>query len=294
MRPMKHGYTNETVGDARTVDKAYRGPDAALRLARELEMLTALRGHLPVPPVIATPSGALTLGFMAGAHGQDLIDQGHAARVLHSCGGLLRRLHGLDPGSLGLGGCRAGQVLVQGDFGPNNVLIDPEGFAVTALLDWEFAHLGDPIEDLAWCEWIVRTHHPDHTGEIADFFDAYNGHVLDWPQRQAVMVARCLELQTFCERWEPGGHSAQQWTQRAHTTANWQEQEVRRPSPPARRLRAAQSTDSPGFLEADTLRASTPLGCAPVVLRATPANRFWWAAPAPVARRPVRRRDSRT
>jgi hypothetical protein len=26
---------------------------------------------------------------------------------------------------------------------------------VTAVLDWEFAHLGQPVEDLAWAEWIV-------------------------------------------------------------------------------------------------------------------------------------------
>jgi aminoglycoside phosphotransferase len=223
MRRMKHGYTNDTVGDARTVDKAYQGPDAALRLTRELEMLTALRGYLPVPPVIAARESTLTLGFVAGAHGQDLIDQGHAATVLQSCGRLLRRLHDLAPGPLALGEHAASQVLVHGDFGPNNVLLHPESFAVTALLDWEFAHLGDPIEDLAWCEWIVRTHHPHHTDALADFFDAYGGHVPDWPQRQAAMVTRCLELQRFCERWEPGGRGAQQWTQRAHATANWQQ-----------------------------------------------------------------------
>jgi aminoglycoside phosphotransferase len=223
MRPMKHGYTNDTVGDTRTVDKAYRGPDAALRLTCELGMLTVLRGHLPVPPVIAASESTLTLGFVAGAHGQDLIDQGHAAGVLQSCGKLLRRLHDLDLGPLGLGEHTVGQVLVHGDFGPNNVLIDPEDFAVTALLDWEFAHLGDPIQDLAWCEWIVRTHHPDHADALNDFFDAYGGRVPDWPQRQATMIARCLELQRFCERWEPGGRGAQRWAQRADATANWQE-----------------------------------------------------------------------
>jgi hypothetical protein len=23
------------------------------------------------------------------------------------------------------------------------------------VLDWEWAHRGEPVEDLAWCEWIV-------------------------------------------------------------------------------------------------------------------------------------------
>lgn len=38
--------------------------------------------------------------------------------------------------------------LVQGDTGPGNFLHD--GRRVTALVDFELAHLGDPIEDLAW------------------------------------------------------------------------------------------------------------------------------------------------
>ena len=38
--------------------------------------------------------------------------------------------------------------LVQGDTGPGNLLHDGEH--LTALLDFELAHLGDPMEDLAW------------------------------------------------------------------------------------------------------------------------------------------------
>ncbi len=39
-------------------------------------------------------------------------------------------------------------VLVHGDLGPGNVLHD--GRRVTGLCDWELAHVGDPMEDLAW------------------------------------------------------------------------------------------------------------------------------------------------
>jgi len=38
--------------------------------------------------------------------------------------------------------------LIHGDFRPANVLVD--GGAVSALLDWELAHLGDPHDDLGW------------------------------------------------------------------------------------------------------------------------------------------------
>jgi aminoglycoside phosphotransferase (APT) family kinase protein len=39
-------------------------------------------------------------------------------------------------------------VLVHGDFKPGNLLL--EGDEVTAILDWETVHLGDPHEDLGW------------------------------------------------------------------------------------------------------------------------------------------------
>jgi len=38
--------------------------------------------------------------------------------------------------------------LVHGDFRNGNLIIGPEG--LRAVLDWELAHLGDPIEDLGW------------------------------------------------------------------------------------------------------------------------------------------------
>lgn len=41
------------------------------------------------------------------------------------------------------------RVLVHGDFKPGNVLLAPEG-RIVAVLDWELAHVGDPIEDVGW------------------------------------------------------------------------------------------------------------------------------------------------
>lgn len=39
-------------------------------------------------------------------------------------------------------------VLVHGDFRTGNFMVTPEG--LSAVLDWEFSHLGSPYEDLAW------------------------------------------------------------------------------------------------------------------------------------------------
>ncbi len=38
--------------------------------------------------------------------------------------------------------------LVHGDFRHGNLIIGPDG--VRAVLDWELAHIGDPMEDLGW------------------------------------------------------------------------------------------------------------------------------------------------
>jgi aminoglycoside phosphotransferase (APT) family kinase protein len=40
------------------------------------------------------------------------------------------------------------QALVHGDFRHGNLLISPKG--VEAALDWELAHIGDPLEDIGW------------------------------------------------------------------------------------------------------------------------------------------------
>jgi aminoglycoside phosphotransferase (APT) family kinase protein len=54
----------------------------------------------------------------------------------------LRWLRDHDPGP------SAEMTLVHGDFRNGNMIIGPDG--VRAVLDWELAHLGDPMEDLGW------------------------------------------------------------------------------------------------------------------------------------------------
>jgi len=43
---------------------------------------------------------------------------------------------------------REERTLVHGDFRTGNFMVGPEG--LRAVLDWEFAHFGNPMEDLAW------------------------------------------------------------------------------------------------------------------------------------------------
>jgi aminoglycoside phosphotransferase (APT) family kinase protein len=59
--------------------------------------------------------------------------------------------------------------IVHGDFRLGNVLY--EGDRVTALLDWEMVHLGDPVEDIAWAYrtvWNIERYLP-----LDDFLTRY-------------------------------------------------------------------------------------------------------------------------
>jgi aminoglycoside phosphotransferase (APT) family kinase protein len=66
--------------------------------------------------------------------------------------------------------------LVHGDFRNGNFIVGPEG--IRAVLDWELAHLGDPVEDLGWlCVKSWRFGNADRRvggfGDAHDLLDAY-------------------------------------------------------------------------------------------------------------------------
>jgi len=69
----------------------------------------------------------------------------------------------------------AGRItLVHGDFKQDNLMFENE--KITAFLDWEMAHLGDPMEDLGWCcmgFWRQGTHLICGLLEKEDFFRYY-------------------------------------------------------------------------------------------------------------------------
>lgn len=66
--------------------------------------------------------------------------------------------------------------LVHGDFRTGNFLLEPTG--ISAILDWEACHIGDPMEDLGWlCMPVWRFGHLDRPvggfGQREDLYAAY-------------------------------------------------------------------------------------------------------------------------
>lgn len=70
----------------------------------------------------------------------------------------------------------AGKVrVVHGDFRLGNIMVGPDG--LRAVLDWELAHLGDPMEDLGWLcvkAWRFGSDKPvAGVGQYDELFDEY-------------------------------------------------------------------------------------------------------------------------
>lgn len=218
---LPHGDLNGTSLHGRRVIKDYLGPDAEDRRTREVNALTFLAGQVPVPRLIEHDRARIVTRLVEGTAGLDLLLQ-LPDEVLFEVGRAARTLHRVDL-SRAYGTQHDRSVLVHGDFGPHNMIFDARRLQATAIVDWEHAHVGDPVEDLAWAEWVVRTQHPDLARSVDRLFDGY-GRRPGWPQRHALMVSRCRAVQDFFLRWpgaDPG--EADTWQRRVEATLAFRE-----------------------------------------------------------------------
>lgn len=121
-----------------------------------------LRLFLPQPRVEQSPA-QWTLAQLE--NNLDEIDEPHPALELG-----LRWLHRHEPPA------PKNLALLHGDYRIGNVIVNENG--LVSVLDWEFAHIGDPYEDLAWSlvrDWRFGSDHL-HFGGIAqpdEYFAAY-------------------------------------------------------------------------------------------------------------------------
>jgi aminoglycoside phosphotransferase (APT) family kinase protein len=148
-------------------DEALAGARAALpeALAQALARIHALTPNNPGLAVLPAPQPSPALAAVAWAaeslHG---LPDPHPALEL-----ALRWLRANAP--------RTPQVtLVHGDFRTGNLMLTPDG--LSGVLDWEFARLGDPLEDLAWLclrDWRFGNDHLPVGGfaEREPFYQAY-------------------------------------------------------------------------------------------------------------------------
>jgi aminoglycoside phosphotransferase (APT) family kinase protein len=193
---------NDIRWDGEAVVKRITRDDARRRRDVEAGMLTRLAGVVPVPR--AFPSGdpfAVRMEYVPGPLAEQWFVSGFEARgveegvrrqviFLRGCGGMLRALHAFDARSFAdvLGG--EGASVIHADPGPYNVIVDPESGRIRALIDWELARIGDPVEDLALVEWNMRIWYQSAGDVLRHLYDAY-GSLPVWSRRHAAMIERC-------------------------------------------------------------------------------------------------------
>lgn len=83
-------------------------------------------------------------------------------------------------------------VLVQGDTGPGNLMY--QDGKVTGVLDWELAHLGDPMDDIAWLTWRTTQHTFTHLPDRLAEYEALSGHRIDDARVIYYRVNACVRL----------------------------------------------------------------------------------------------------
>lgn len=219
------GYNHLTTSDGTSVTKRYRGPAALTRRSTESAVLRAIASVVPVPALEDEGEEYITMRLMPGAHGQELLEPDNAARVLAACGRMLTRIHAVPTAVLALPGGPAHGVLVHGDFTPGNLLFGAGLREITAVLDWEWAHLGRPVEDLAWCEWSVRTHRPDCVTALPHLYHGYGVQRPAWPVLRGAMLSRIRDLIAFHSRDESvyGRMLLAKWKRRRAVTTGWRD-----------------------------------------------------------------------
>lgn len=121
----------ETIARRILRDDAYAGARSVLatQLGGILAAIHALpTADLPLPPAVDVLAAT-----------EAMLDEACDARPAFELGLRWLREHRPAPGDV---------ALVHGDFRLGNLIVGPDG--VRAVLDWEIAHVGDPLEDLGW------------------------------------------------------------------------------------------------------------------------------------------------
>ena len=193
---------NDIHWDGEAVVKRITREDARRRRDVEVAILTRLAGVLPLPRAFRSEDPfAVRMEYVPGPLAEQWFTSGYrsfglqeAVRrniiFLRGCGEMLRALHTVDARAFADVLTGAGPSLIHGDPGPYNVIVDPETGEIRALIDWEMARIGDPIDDLALVEWNMRIWSRSSGEVLRQFYDAY-GSLPEWSHRHAAMIERC-------------------------------------------------------------------------------------------------------
>ena len=185
--------------------KRHGGPAGVARATLAAAAMRAARdAGLPVPAVTSVERGVLRSDVVVDAVGGIVALHEHPAAVLRSIGATARRLHDRPPPAQVPVACPDG-VWVHGDLCPINVMVHVgDAVEVVAVLDWEDTRVDDPLVDLVWTEWLLRTFHGSAVPHLPSLYEGY-GRPAPPPARRREVMARLLRRQV---PREGEGHAA--------------------------------------------------------------------------------------
>lgn len=200
MRQGAVGHVRLVERDGRTLVEK-RMTDAA-RHDTEFLALTALADvNLPTPEIVEASPGSILMTRMPGDR-LDSVGADERLAGLGASGGLLRRLHAVRPPD-GLSNAPDDALIVRryrdadgpalpfivppaelpsvfchGDWTDANLLAT-DG-AITGIVDWERAHLGDPMRELSRAAWAASRKDPRSVDLLVATYGADPDRVKDW------------------------------------------------------------------------------------------------------------------
>jgi len=190
---LKYGFTNSTFLEGESVIKHFKADSSEDGYTNEVTALRVLSGKLPIPKLISSDpqQQKIRTELVAGIHAADIIDASSINQVHQRCGELLANLHALPVELFPRQPNSPDDVIVHGDFNTKNILVSESSHAIVALLDWEQVHLGNPLEDLCWYEWVLRRNHSGNSASdpLKHFYMGYSTHP-SWPDRHQGILDR--------------------------------------------------------------------------------------------------------
>jgi thiamine kinase-like enzyme len=176
-----------------------------------------------MPELVGYDKDALTIStrYVESRHAQDLLEE-HCDIVPFSLGKLARELQLVKVDAIAGSKRNEPDVLVHGDFGPQNLLFAPESFSERYLVDWEWAHFGDRFEDIAWAEWIIRMHYDSNQQMIASLYKGF-GLVPPWETRHELMIRKCENILDFAKRDDDNTQAISMWIDRVAQVKSFEE-----------------------------------------------------------------------
>jgi thiamine kinase-like enzyme len=184
------GNNLERVGDS-IIKKYPHNPNS---LRRELFVLQSLKS-LRVPEVLDSDnSNELHLKYIDGVNGKEAIESGCAKEVLFEMGKFLRELQNIDTSTVSGHVPGEGSVICHGDFAHYNSIMSTEGSDLIAIVDWEVCCIGDPVMDIAWCEFQFLRQFPNQKWVLQHLFKGF-GSTPTFEEREKSVQDRLKYLQ---------------------------------------------------------------------------------------------------